>query len=523
MKTLKFMGKWNLDNQPIREANSIELGDKYMKNILFIMGDQHRWDCIGAYGNKILQTPYLDALAQDGVKHTEHYTTYPVCTPARYSILSGLYTHQHMGWSNHCTLADGIETFPKILRKNGYKTAAIGKMHATPTYLDMGFDKMILCEQDGDGRYDDDYHKYLKEQGLLDENDLIDQRQEFRAKADEKYWDTCGAMKSNLDEKHHSTTWITNRALEEINSWGEGGNMMLVSYVKPHHPFDPPAPYDTMYNPEEIEILPGYTEEVSDVDYEHGSGYFDHKNLTEDKLRQVTAHYYGSITHMDHHIGRLIEALKAKGLYEDTLIVYTSDHGEYLGFHHMLLKANYMYDPLAKVPLIIKYPNNEYKGEINEQISCNIDLAPTFLTQANCQIPWTMKGLNLSNQEVGREMTICEGLRVDMCNGVLERYYEYMVRSKDYKLIISKNFNHYRFFDLKKDPYELNDVAADLQYEEEIERHKAFLAQTMTFDALTPIYLNEEEKVFIEDKKPDLDKRREVEEYFKLKVPYEKE
>lgn len=492
-----------------------------MKNILFIMGDQHRFDCIGAYGNKVLKTPNLDQLAQDGVLYKEHYTTYPVCTPSRYSILSGLYTHQHLGWSNHCTLADGFDTFPKVLKRNGYRTAAIGKMHFTPTYLNVGFDKMLLCEQDGDGRYDDDYHKYLKEQGLVDENDIVDQRHEFRLKATKEYWDSCGALKSNLDEQHHSTTWITDRALEELESWGEGNNMMMVSYVKPHHPFDPPAPYDTLYNPEEIELLPGYTEEISEEDYEHSTGYFNHKNLTEEKLKRVTAYYYGSITHMDHHIGRIIKALKDKGLYEDTLIVYTSDHGEYLGFHHMLLKANYMYDPLAKVPLIIKYPNNAYKGQSNEHISCNIDLAPTLIRQAGCKVPMAMKGIDLGDQSAGREMTICEGFRADMCNGVLERYYEYMVRSKNYKLIISKDFNHYKFFDLVNDPYEFNNVAGEEKYKQEIARHKAFLAQTMTFDAISPVYVNEDEKTCSPEKKTNLIEREEVATYFKERIPYE--
>ncbi|MGL4799498.1 MAG: sulfatase family protein, partial [Cellulosilyticaceae bacterium] len=478
-----------------------------MKNILVIMGDQHRYDCIGAYGNKDVKTPHLDSIARDGVLHNQHYTTYPVCTPARYSLLSGLYTHQHLGWSNHCTLPVGIPTYASVLRKEGYKTVAVGKMHATPTYLDMGFDKMILAEQDGDGRFDDDYHKYLMAEGLVDENDIIDQRQEFRKKAPQAYWDTDGSMVSNLDEKHHSTTWITDRALEELEGWTEGSNLMLVSYVKPHHPFDPPAPYDTMYDPDALELLPGYTEDVPEVDYAHSHGYFDHKTLSEAKLRKIMAHYYGSITHMDHHIGRLVQSLKDKGLYEDTLILYTSDHGEYMGFHHMLLKANYMYDPLAKVPLIMKYPANEHKACINEHISNNTDIAPTLLRQVGVQVPQEMKGIDLANQEAGREMTVCEGLRVDHYAEGQPFYYEYMVRSKDYKLIISKNFKHYRFFDMKKDPLELEDVSDNTTYQQEIERHKAHLAQMLVFEDISPIYLNYNEKVHDEAYRTDEQKR----------------
>lgn len=491
-----------------------------MKNILFIMGDQHRFDCIGVSGNKDIKTPNLDNISQDGVLYNNHYTTYPVCTPSRYSLLSGLYTHQHLGWGNHCTLAVGLPTYAKVLRNHGYKTAAIGKMHATPTYLDMGFDKMLLAEQDGDGRFDDDYHRYLMEKGLVDTNDIVDQRQEFRKNADKEYWETYGSIVSNLDEKHHSTRWITNKALEEIEDWTSTNNMMLVSYVKPHHPFDPPAPYDTMYDPNEIEILPGYTDEISAEDYEHSSGYFDHKGLNEKRLKKIMSHYYGSISHMDHHIGRIIDKLKEKELYEDTLIIYTSDHGEYMGFHHMLLKGNYMYDPLVKVPLIMKFPKNSHKGSINSLISNNTDIAPTIIKQAGLEVPNEMKGLDLKDQECGREMTVCEDLRVDHSIEGNPSYYEYMVRSEKYKLIIRKNFKNYKFFDLVKDPLEFKDVSKDLSYKTEIDRHIAYLTQMMVFDDVSPIYLNKEEQTYKTDKQTNYEERKKVETYYKSKLPH---
>ncbi len=130
-------------------------------NILLIHADQHRSDCIGAYGNTDIKTPNIDTIANDGVLYKNSFCTFPVCTPSRYSLLSGLYVHQHMGWSNHCTLPPAIETFPRILKNNGYNTKAVGKMHFTPTYSDVGFEEMELAEQNGPGRYDDDYHRYL--------------------------------------------------------------------------------------------------------------------------------------------------------------------------------------------------------------------------------------------------------------------------------------------------------------------------------------------------------------------------
>ena len=120
-------------------------------NVLIIHADQHRMECLGAYGNTDIRTPNIDVLAAEGVRYENSFCPYPVCTPSRYSLLCGQYVHQHRGWDNHCTLAPEIPTFPKLLRDAGYKTQAIGKMHFTPTYLDVGFDKMTLSEQDGPG------------------------------------------------------------------------------------------------------------------------------------------------------------------------------------------------------------------------------------------------------------------------------------------------------------------------------------------------------------------------------------
>ncbi len=192
-------------------------------NILIIHADQHRTDCLGAYGNPDIQTPHIDALARDGRRFDNSFCPFPVCTPSRYSFLSGQYVRQHGGWTNHCTLASGIPTFPKVLRDAGYLTAAVGKMHFTPTYLDVGFQHMELAEQDGPGRYDDDYHRWLMAEGHCDRIDLMDQVREYRQHAPQAYWDTMGALPSDLDEAHHSTTWIANRAMDTLRILGRWG------------------------------------------------------------------------------------------------------------------------------------------------------------------------------------------------------------------------------------------------------------------------------------------------------------
>ena len=149
-------------------------------HILIVHTDEHRIDCLGASGNKEIKTPHIDSLAADGVRFNNSFCSFPVCTPSRYSLLSGLPVHEHQGWDNHCTLRPGTPTFASVLRQAGYATKAVGKMHFAPTYLDVGFAQMELAEQDGPGRWDDDYHRYLRQLGLVDANDLEDQRSEYR-------------------------------------------------------------------------------------------------------------------------------------------------------------------------------------------------------------------------------------------------------------------------------------------------------------------------------------------------------
>ena len=146
--------------------------------------------------------------------------------------------------------------------------------------------------------------------------------------------------------------------METVRSWdARESHLLMVGFIKPHHPFDPPAPWHAMYDPKELSILPGWTAKPLALDLDFSRGYFPNARLTEKDLRRVMAYYYATISQIDHHVGRLIALLKEKGLYDNTLIVFTADHGEYLGYHHLLLKGNHMYDPLVKVPLVIKWPD----------------------------------------------------------------------------------------------------------------------------------------------------------------------
>ena len=450
-------------------------------NVVIIHTDQHRQECLGVYGNKDVRTPHIDSIASDGIVYTNHFCCYPVCTPSRYSLLTGMYASAHRGLDNNCTLPQGLSTFAKELRNAGYRTAAVGKMHFTPTYLDAGFDFLTLAEQDGIGRFDDDYHKYLRERGLLDEIDLYDQRQEYRKNAPAEYFDSFGAKRSDLDCEHHSTTYITNAALEQIEQFDDDQkNLLMVGYIKPHHPMDPPEPYSSMYDPGSLTLLDGYTEQIPDIDLEKGWHYFDFTKLDENKLRFVMSQYYGNITHIDDGVGLIIDKLKEKGIYDDSLIIFTADHGEYLGFRHLLLKSNYMYDPLVKIPLIIKYPVSWQKTGEDDSLSSNIDIAKTILSVCKVKCPHSMQAFDLSRAE-RRETVICE---------FPIWKHAHMVRTQEYKLLISSDEKKYRLFDLVNDRLETTDVSENIQYAGVIADLKELLIEEMLLRVNNAAYRN---------------------------------
>ena len=272
------------------------------------------------------------------------------------------------------------------------------------------------------------------------------------------------------------TTWIADRALEHLNGWDRGGNLLMCGFVKPHHPFDPPAPWDALYHPDEIEILPGWTDVLSEFDAQ-----FPHDELTPAKLRRVTAFYFATISQIDFHVGRMVALLKARGLYDDTVIVFASDHGEYLGFHHLLLKSGPMYEPLVRVPLLIKFAGQTRAGQTragqtDDALTSLLDVAPTLLRAAGIQIPAPMKGRDLGAAANEREWIFAEDKRGQTL----------MARSQRYKLLWSPDPKQRRFFDLQTDPHENSDLLDDAEFATSIEEHRAALAHWALFEALPP-------------------------------------
>jgi len=474
--------------------------------VLVVIADQLRSDCVGAYGNRQVQTPHLDSLAAEGVRFNNCFCAYPVCTPSRYSLLTGLPVHEHHGWNNHCTLPPGTETFPTLLRQAGYGTKAVGKMHFTPTYADFGLSELELAEQNGPGRWDDDYHRYLQRLGLIDATDLEDQEAEFRKNARQEYWRNFGAIVSNLEERDHSTTWIGDRAVEALEQWDAAvPSLLLVGFIKPHHPFDPPRSWALRYDPQQMKLLPGWTPQPSPQDLAQGKGYFDCRELTEEALRRCTAFYYATISQVDFQVGRMISVLKKKGLYDSTLIVFTADHGEYLGFHHLLLKGNHMYDPLTKVPLII-CPSGKRIASVSHALVSNTDLAPTILHAAGLTPPVGMKGQDLLAPSTGQDIVFCEA-----GDGAI------MARTQRYKLLWRQALEQRLFFDLATDPLEMTNRIHEAQWKDEIARLTAAV-QAWRPGPVTAPYLDEDAPRILQPNVPSRDQRQERRQWYRQQM-----
>ena len=414
-------------------------------NIILIMADQLRWDCTGYAGNPDVRTPNLDVLAAHGVTFSEAICQQPLCVPSRTTVMTGQYPSEHGVCDNRSGLPETAVTLPGCLREAGYQTAAIGKMHFVPPRAGYGFDLMRLAEQDGPGREDDDYHPWLASHGKVDRIDIWDQVD--RDSAPREYWTSFGAMCSNLPEAFHSTTWIGDQAVRFLSDAAREPFFLWVSFVKPHHPFDPPAPWHRLYDPATLELPPGFVLPVPAEDAKRG-GYFDPRHMTEARFRRVLAFYYANISHIDMQVGRILATLTARGR-RNNVIVFCADHGDYMGQHGLILKGNARpYDALLRVPLLVAGVTGQRRGEKEPALAELTDLMPTLLEIAGADCPPACSGKSLVPHLLGSGGLLREAARAEGPGGLR------VVRSLSHKLIEADDDALRALYNLNLDPHE---------------------------------------------------------------------
>jgi len=440
-------------------------------NILFITTDEHRFDCLGCYGNPVIRTPNLDRIAEEGVRFERGYVQNPMCMPSRMAIMLGRYCSEH-GCNINCVGIPEHEqanTFIQALHDAGYLTAAIGKMHMMPKWGPFGFAYLDLVE--GKADLNNQYTDYLRARGL--DGKQHEGRGEGGA--------VPGTRTAVLPAEHTIDAFVGRRGAQWLADWdGDEPFFLWLSFSNPHFPFDPPEPYDTMYDPDEV---PGPVWREGEMDdkptqrqLQQERGY---DRYSDDELRQVIAHYYGNVTLVDDQVGEVLAVLEEKGLMENTLIAFTSDHGDHLGDHRLLHKSGVtFYDISVRVPFLVRYPDRFPQGAVCEELVETIDLSATFLDIAGAEVPAGMQGRSLVGLAEGTvddwrddafsEIDLHINPRMHGPNDPGSRDYVAMVCTREWKYVHFPNLGIGELYDLVNDPHELTNLFYDEAYADQL-------------------------------------------------------
>ena len=460
-------------------------------NALFIMADQMRADCMSCAGHPVLRTPNLDALAREGTRFTNAFVQSAVCGPSRMCYYTGRYVHNHRSNWNDVPLSRDERTMGHLLAEAGYRTVNCGKDHyvADPrgggkpladwvgtlwpwmTTL-AGMEDYVLMDV---GRECPEYVAFLREQGYPDEV-VADPYLVNGANGPERWNWTTGVKGSVIRAEHSETAWLTDRALDFIRQPGHKPWMMHLSYLRPHQPTTPPEPYNALYAPGDMPP-PVRAEEELDAHPLNRLFRIERSGPAVDSdpdWRRFRAGYYGLVAEMDHHLGRVFEALRDSGQWHRTVIVFCSDHGEYLGDHWMVEKELW-HDTAYRTPLILRDPRREADTTRGTEVAAlaeSVDVLPTLLDAVGIAIPREMDGRSLlsvihSGQEPSDWRTAVfadwdyrfywtgEQLGIPP-----DRRRAWMVRTMEYKYWHVLDLPPV-LFDLRNDPDELHNVAGD--------------------------------------------------------------
>ncbi|MBX2880453.1 MAG: sulfatase-like hydrolase/transferase [Granulosicoccus sp.] len=470
-------------------------------NFLIISADQQRADCLGIAGRNI-KTPHLDQLARQGTRFDTAITPCVVCQPARASILTGQLCRTHGVHDNGIDLNPtvGEKGFAGTLAKAGYDTSYFGKAHfstyhtyektGTPECLKssadypdnwygpyMGFSHVeimlvghnwFLPEKPPRGQH---YERWFYADGKGDQRNEL-----YRQNAHDTH-DAAQTWHSLLPVEWHNSTWTADRAIDWLSTHNQGKPFCTwISFPDPHHPFDCPVPWSEMHAPEDVDLPPYRSRDFQKRPWWHEAvltnepaGKKEHASIrkqysriseqTDTQLREIIANTYGQIALIDHQVGRILRTLESTGLADNTIVIYLSDHGDWLGDHGLILKGPMHYEGLLRVPLIMRGPGIESGRIIQEPVS-TIDIGPTLFDYAQCNAQLTQHGSSLKplleDPDATRSFARAEWELLPTRTGVPLSLQ--VIRTRTHKLTIDTISEAGELYDLKQDPYEQNNV-----------------------------------------------------------------
>lgn len=467
-------------------------------NVLLITSDQHRWDALGTV-NPVLKTPNLDRLAWEGVQFDRAYTCNPVCTPARCSILTGQYPSRHGCYTIGTSLPEDYPTIPQLLSQAGCFTSLIGKAHfraccnepagshpsieAPPQNRDweyfrrwsgpyFGFEHVQLAIDHSNQPSADSMHYglWLREQG-------VDPERHFgRGKyTDYGVWD--------LPEELHNSRWTADQTIAAVDRAGDRPFFIWSSFQDPHNPCVVPEPWASMYRPEEMpeyryregefaDKPPFYQKlyeaagSLGDPELDAYKPWYCFRRLREmddRRTRELTAIYYGMVSLMDHHIGRIVQHLERIGQLDRTVIVFTTDHGDYLGNHGLWWKGLPAYDDAQRLPWIVRHPGCRTPGRRSNAFQSLVDIGPSALDALGVAAVPGLQGVSqipawVDAAASARDWAICEYRPTE--GPFMQKTF---VQDR-WKLVVYSRREYGELYDMQSDPDQYRNLWADPQY-----------------------------------------------------------
>ncbi len=434
-------------------------------NILILHTDEHLQQFLGVMGHPLVRTPNIDRLARDGATVFDNaYTCNGVCVPSRACLMTGRYPIAHGVVNNSIRLPSHEQTMGKLFSSAGYATGYFGKTHFGGDDTDMpgqGWQDSFIWHR----QYDDWLHAQGIEQ-TYPEGEHIDSKT--------RYW-TIGT--SNIPCEFYFENVMGDRSVEFIRRHADDPWLCIYGAIAPHGPFTPPEPYASMVDPEEVELLPRFETELEDKPPAFVKWIEQNrKYVTERELKIYLAHLFGLITMVDDNVGKLVGALKELDLYDRTMIVFTSDHGDFSTRFGVLGKSWNQLDCVMKTPLVVRLPGAAGPDR-SEALVQNIDLLPTMCEAAGVEVPPKVQGRSLVELLRGEVDHVHEAVyaydQSEYGGGLLGMS---MVRTGRYKYIESSGFGG-ELYDMQEDPWEVCNLAEAPAYAETVRQMKDRLLQ----------------------------------------------
>jgi len=471
-------------------------------NIVFIISDQHKLKAAGCYGDPLAITPHLDQLAKRGVRLNNCYVNAPVCAMSRASYMTGMEPYVNgaiyhkapvqkngkevrlgAGFLRETGYHKGITTLAQVFRNHGYLTAAPGKMHVHgelqknidpkfPEGNDLGFDEISLRYYTNfpGGHYSDvvgvdTYHRYRQLKGYKSSGGVDNLNTNYLAT-------------HVVEDEENYDMVVTQKAVDYLNKRGADKKpfFLHVGLEKPHPPFTTAQRYLDLFNPEDFELPETYDEWYTKGKFPWSPDWI-HSGLPKNspkKAKNAIASYYACVTQVDDMVGRIVESLKENGLSENTIVIYTTDHGEHL-FEHGYRGKHNMNEASVNVPFIISYPKELPQNTTNNSLVSLVDLMPTFCEIFDWEIPSNATGQSfygiLQSGAMKKDRTVyCEYRSGNYKAFPKEKDLpSRMVRREDFKYIYTHGIID-QFYQVEKDPNELENLAFSPEYEKLVKK-----------------------------------------------------